>query len=283
MFRRANALEVDAIAWGWLRSILLDPEQLADGLTDYRERQEAEHKPIRARLEIVEELIAEQRKQLERLLDLYLSGDFAKEVLTDRRERIETSIGALDKERMGLVDHLVTNAMTEEQIADIQEFAASMAAGAEEAESDFNARRRIVEAAKVQGTVAYEDGKKILYLRCELGRPGRFIVNGKQGRSARTPRCHPGSPSPYRRGGALDPAVRLDAFDGVRVRAYRQPDNGRRPGQTTFDAGQKDAALSPARSGGNFVGVWAGRACSPLRDPASLGSSPRLLSSVIAL
>jgi len=86
-----------------------------------------------------------------------------------------------------------------------------------------------------------------------------------------TPRCHPGSSFPGE--AALWPAARLYGLTGC-------PITGGRRGRLLCD---REQSLSPARSGGNFVGVGAGRAYSPSRDPASLRSSPRLLSSVIAL
>lgn len=92
--------------------------------------------------------------------------------------------------------------------------------------------------------------------------------------------------------GALNPAARLGATAGACgvARAYRLPDNGRRPERTTLRLTVQARSgglnrtcnfqpetfklLSPAHSGGNFAGIGAGRACSPLRDPASLGSFP---------
>ena len=137
---RAHAVIVDVMVWDWVRSFLLDPAKLAAGLGSFRVQQEAEHAPIWARLKVVEDLLRENRAQLERLLDLYLAGDFAKDILTERRSRIETTIGALTKEHDGLAEYLETHLLTGEQIASLQDFAEEIGAGLSEAESDFDAR-----------------------------------------------------------------------------------------------------------------------------------------------
>jgi len=69
--------------------------------------------------------------------------------------------------------------------------------------------------------------------------------------------------------------------DYFTIEDYRSKIEDRRHQSSIFNF--QSSIVSPARSGGNFVGVGASRACSPSRDPASLGSSRRLLSSVIAL
>lgn len=55
-----------------------------------------------------------------------------------------------------------------EQIRSIQEFAAGVAEGIEDADEDFEARCRIIEMLNVQVTLVEEDGEKIAYVRCAL-------------------------------------------------------------------------------------------------------------------
>ena len=45
-------------------------------------------------------------RTLERALDLYLAGDFPKEMLIDRQARLEKTISGLEHERAGLAAHL---------------------------------------------------------------------------------------------------------------------------------------------------------------------------------
>jgi hypothetical protein len=70
----------------------------------------------RAWLGVVDDILTENRHQLERLLDLYLAGDFPREVLTDRKSCLETTIRSLERERTGLVAHLEAENLAEGQI-----------------------------------------------------------------------------------------------------------------------------------------------------------------------
>jgi hypothetical protein len=117
-------------------------------------------------LAIIDDLLADNRRQLEKLLDLYLSGDFDKEMLTDRKARLETTIGALEKERADLLATLEVQTLTDDQIMTIEDFAREVAGGLEEAEASFDARRHIIDLLDVRVTLTIEEGQKVAYVRC---------------------------------------------------------------------------------------------------------------------
>jgi hypothetical protein len=73
--------------------------RIAISLQAERERENA---PLRERLKVTEDLLADNRTQLKRLLDLYLAGNFPKEMLVESKTRLETTMEALEKERAGL-------------------------------------------------------------------------------------------------------------------------------------------------------------------------------------
>ncbi len=64
-----RADEVDAGVWEWVKSFLTDPEALARGLWEVHQEREQLNAPIRDRLAVVDDLLGENRAQLERLLD----------------------------------------------------------------------------------------------------------------------------------------------------------------------------------------------------------------------
>ena len=115
-----------------------------------------------------------QSRQFEKLLDLYLAGDFPKEVLTERKTTLETTIAALEKERADLLMTLESQALSDEQIATIVDFAGKVASGLEEAEKDFEAKRRIIDGLDVQVRLVIEDGLKVAYVR--------WLVSGEEER-----------------------------------------------------------------------------------------------------
>ncbi len=175
--------QVDAVVWEWVRSFLADPAALQAGLDGYRAEQSRRNTPMRDRLVIVDDLIADNRTQLARLLDLYLAGDFDKEMLTERKSRLEATVKALEKERAALAAHLETKTLTEGQVQSIQEFAAKVGQGLGVADTSFEARRKLVDLLDVTARLAVEDGDKVIYVACNLG-------EGVLSVASKTIRCH---------------------------------------------------------------------------------------------
>ena len=168
--------QVDSAVWEWVKSFLTNPVALVRGLkTQQAEREKSCH-PSRERLAIVEELLADNRRKFERLLDLYLTGDFPKEVLVEHKTGLEATIRVLETERNDLAAQLEAQTITDEQVTTITEFAQEVACGLEEADRDLEARRQIIELLDVKVTLALEDGEKVAYVRCAVGNDALSIV-----------------------------------------------------------------------------------------------------------
>ncbi|HJS20388.1 MAG TPA: hypothetical protein VJ785_16690 [Anaerolineales bacterium] len=105
-----------------------DPLLLQEGLDVYKQEQENEIRPFRQRLEVVDELLASNTVQLERLLDLFLAGDFQKEILIERKARLEETIRSLEREQAYLIARLNTD-VTEEVENAIKEVVAKIGVG----------------------------------------------------------------------------------------------------------------------------------------------------------
>ena len=168
-----------------MKSNLIDPDELIEGLRAYQEDCERQNQPLRERLQLVDGLLSDNRTQLQRLLDLYLSGEFPKEMLVDRKSRLEATVKALEKERLGLTSSLENHTLTDEQIETLQNLALRIAEGLAVAEEQFEARRRIMELLDVQATLSIEDGEKIVYLRCILDEEGLSLVSSTTGNTCR--------------------------------------------------------------------------------------------------
>jgi len=161
-----RADHVDAKVWEWVKDLLLEPERLRRRLEKQQAEQEKTSQPLRDRLAVIDDLLTDDRRRLERLLDLYLSGDFAKEMLTDRKARLETTIAALEKERADLVINLESRTISDAQILTIEKFAKKVAEGLEKAENSFESKRQIIDLLDVRVTLVVEDGQKVAYARC---------------------------------------------------------------------------------------------------------------------
>jgi hypothetical protein len=93
-----------------------------------------------------------------------LDGEFPKEVLTERKARLEDLLVNLGKEHDDLMGHVQHVTMTDDQLSYIEEFCAKIRVGLENA--DFKTKRQIIELLDIRGKVAFENEKKVLYLKC---------------------------------------------------------------------------------------------------------------------
>jgi len=144
--------------------IIEDPENLRVGLDEVQEELEQENQALFERLGIIEEQIAQYQNQLDRLLDLYLDGNFPKEVLTERKSRLEDLLFNLGKEQNELMAHVRHVTITDDQLNYIEAFCAKIRKGLDHA--DFNTKRQIIDLLDIRGKIAFENGQKVLYLRC---------------------------------------------------------------------------------------------------------------------
>lgn len=160
--------QVDCAVWNWVGSVIFNPEKLDKGIKLYREGQKQKNTPMRERLEIVNELIEENQKQYDRLIDLYVRGDVPVEMLTERKNRLETNLKALKKEQHELAISLESNHITEAQVMSIKETVAKLNEGYTAVADDYKAKRQILDILDVEVLGAVENGEKVLYVRCVL-------------------------------------------------------------------------------------------------------------------
>ena len=202
--------QVDGVAWEWVQSFLENPAALELGLRKSKAEKDNENEPIRRRLAVLDDLLADNRRQLGRLLDLYLASDLDpeskefKELLTDRKTRLETTIHALESERAGLVKQIEATALTEEQIKSVLDLAAELAPGLEEAREDFDARRVLIEKLNVQARLEAEGAgrsvRRFVRLSAVFGDSKRIDIVSSTTTGRSSPSSSPAWPSPSRGG-----------------------------------------------------------------------------------
>ena len=149
--------DVDSITWEWVKSFLIDPKALSNGLIAYQEERAIDVAQTEERIEVINDLIDDNQAQLNRLIDLYLAGEFSKEFLIDRKKRFETTIESLEAEKNNLYAFLETRILTQDQISNIKLFAAEIGKGIESADNDFEKRRRMIELLNVQAFLTVDD------------------------------------------------------------------------------------------------------------------------------
>jgi site-specific DNA recombinase len=168
---------VDPVVWDWVTRLLTDPHVLEEGLNTRLTINDNESAPLRERLGIAEDMLRDHQAQLDRLLDLYVSGDFPKDILVDRKNRLEESVKALEKERANIISMLEKRNLSPQQIDNIYRFAERIGKGLLHAQTDPAHKREIIEALDVRAVFAVENGQKVIYVQCVLeDEPERFGI-----------------------------------------------------------------------------------------------------------
>ncbi len=161
---------VDEVVWEWVKQLLLNPEAIREGLAAYKQQQEERAGPISMHVSAINGLLIERQAELRRLLDLYLSGEFSRDLLVDKRAELEKAIGDLERERAALLASMRGQSITDEQEETLLDFARKVSKGLDCADSDFRTRRGIIEALGVEVTLMEDGSSKILRIKCVLGK-----------------------------------------------------------------------------------------------------------------
>ena len=119
------------------------------------------------RLVIIDKQIKETERQREKLLDLYLSDDFPREMLQERKCRLEETLSSLRREHGDISMHLHITVLSDQQIEDIQTICAEV--GIQLENTTFEQKRQIIDMLDVRGTLAIEDEEKVVYVKCVIG------------------------------------------------------------------------------------------------------------------
>ena len=141
-----------------------DPEAFANGLHGIQEETRKKNSALYERLALIENQLAENEQQLGRLLDLYLSGDIQKDMLQERKSRLDGLVHDLKKEREQLSTHIEELTYTDADIATIEDFCALIIQKLDIA--TFEGKRRIIDLLDVRGTLAVENDEGVLYVSC---------------------------------------------------------------------------------------------------------------------
>jgi site-specific DNA recombinase len=158
--------DVDRVIWEWLVSLIKDPRAVMEGLQDSKNDAAQENKILIDRLGMIEGQIEGQDIQLSKLLDLYLSGDFPKDVLNERKARLEKNLANLRKEHQDLTATLEDIALTDRQVDEIQEYCDSIRDRLDTA--SFDEKRQLIDLFDVHGKLAIENEEKVIYITCLL-------------------------------------------------------------------------------------------------------------------
>jgi site-specific DNA recombinase len=159
---------VDNAVWEWIRSVMKNPAKLTAGLRASQNETEQANQALRERMSLIESQLQEKEQELKRLLDLYLSGSFPKEMLLDRKAQLEKTVSDLERERTDLSGHIKTVVINDQQVAEIEEWCAEVRTGLDMA--TFEDKLRYFDLLDVRGKLAFENNEKVVYIKCKVGK-----------------------------------------------------------------------------------------------------------------
>ncbi|MCP4544070.1 MAG: hypothetical protein GY832_43720 [Chloroflexi bacterium] len=88
-----------------------------------------------------------------------------KEMPTERKKRLQTTIDVLTRERIDLTVQLEAATLTGEQIQTKTEFAKRVNGSLDIADTEFEKQRRLIELVDVQAALTVKDGERVIYVR----------------------------------------------------------------------------------------------------------------------
>ncbi|MBN1921166.1 MAG: recombinase family protein [Anaerolineae bacterium] len=169
-----RADEVDAAIWQWIRELLTTPDKLEAGLQAYKDDLEQANASVRMELATVGKLLKEHRGKLEKLLDLYLANELSREMLVERKVKLEGIVSRLEARQAELEDKLSARGLSNEELTSILGFARAVSEELNRQEDTFETRRALIEMLNMTAVLSMEDGNKVIEVYCVLG-PEKFV------------------------------------------------------------------------------------------------------------
>ncbi len=161
-----HVADVDKWIWDVISKKVFNPDYFRSRVGDIRAGWEQETRPLQARLSTVEDFITDHERQLNKILDLYLSDDFPKEILTQRKESLEKALDIFKAERDKLTTQLQRRPLTDEKLEEIIEDLHVLNVLSPKT---FDAKKAWVNMLNVEFRAVVENGEKAVVLICELG------------------------------------------------------------------------------------------------------------------
>jgi site-specific DNA recombinase len=168
---------IDAACWGWIRDLLGDPERLREGLQEYQQKQREITAPQRRQRDLLSAAITKLETRRERLLDLYLDGDYSREELDQRRNEIDGNLSELNQRLARTEAIIAEHELTQERLASLAAWAEGIAPGIAAAETSFTKRQWVIGTLDVTGELSNENGEKVARFHCVLGESGPVFAS----------------------------------------------------------------------------------------------------------
>jgi site-specific DNA recombinase len=173
--------EIDAVVWGWIRSIMLSPEKLAESLALYQGKQQDKYQPLLSMIAANEAKLETLQGEKDRLIKAYSQGILSLDELAPQKAALDKEMADLTRALADCRAELDPKLLGASDIASIQEWAREVGSGAAViAEQDPKALRELFKLLQVQVTLGHEkeEGYRWVKISCVLGE--KLLANDLQ-------------------------------------------------------------------------------------------------------
>jgi site-specific DNA recombinase len=161
-----RAGDVDDAVWEWIETIVLDEENLREGLRQQQETAQAE----RAKLDETRERYLQQRLDLEQeailLMRLFTKKLYTIEQVSIEKQRIDGAIQAVSHELAGVEQRLAGLTISPQEMDELTAFATEVRRKL--ADLTFASKRRVVDLLDTRVVLKMVDGQQYADVTCKL-------------------------------------------------------------------------------------------------------------------
>lgn len=166
--RKWRSADIDNKVWDWVRSILLNPEQLLEKMRDSQAERSATIAQWQERLAVTDDLIASNEGQLSRANELYIRGNLTPEAFSQWEAQLKASLSGLREQRTKIMAEIDGKLISAEQFQTLRQFAQDVAERLSYANNHFDERRKMLDALNVTVALDWENGQWVIYANCEI-------------------------------------------------------------------------------------------------------------------
>lgn len=170
---------LDAVVWRQIRKWMTEPEQMKLALTEHQAEKEAAIAPLRSKRDLYAKMLIDNVSKREKLLDLYLDGEFEKDILQERKSQFDKAIKTLEQELTILDAEINGQILTDEQIGELLNFAQAISIRIEGDDKPFDDKRAILDMLNVQVFVYHRqvDKRRRVRVVCAIGEESLSVAD----------------------------------------------------------------------------------------------------------
>jgi site-specific DNA recombinase len=157
---------VDTVAWDFVVRLLLDPDNLFEEQERQFDERREENATRQKRIDRLNAEIGRQERALENTLRMlaYADSDQEMSMLESQKRTIKKAIAAHIHERENLQHQMMCIADPDDIFEECDKLSAIYKDILQQEDLPFALKRRIIESMQITGSLAVEDGRKILYI-----------------------------------------------------------------------------------------------------------------------